>query len=302
MPEQTLTDTASFAELRAALTAESTPPVENEPAPVEEAPVTDTPVETADKPADEPLAPPVETPAGDRKPRRFSELTRRTEAAEAKAAELARELESLRTAASAAKPAEVKPPQSEPDKPVPPDAATFSGTWEQLEAARAEYAEKLVDWKVKTHLAKAEADKQAQAAAERAAAVHQTWQQQYDAAVDRDERAVDAVAKVGAVVSKLGITDVIKESDIGMEIVLHLDADKSALDKLGKMSIASAAREIGRIEAAILAKKSPATAAASKPLPAPPVAVGGSAGGTDAPRKYENMSIGDLRKAVRELR
>jgi hypothetical protein len=51
-----------------------------------------------------------------------------------------------------------------------------------------------------------------------------------------------------------------------------------------------------------LAKKSPATAAASKPLPAPPVAVGGSAGGTDAPRKYENMSIGDLRKAVRELR
>jgi hypothetical protein len=287
-----ISDTSSFQDLRAALE------------PTADAPIVETPVttEVVIPPVveSEPVVDPVvETvpPVVDKKPKRFSELTRRAQEAEARTTALAAELAALKSAPVTAKPAPVTEPLQ--GKPVLPNADTFTGTWAELETARAKYTEDLVAWSVANDRHQRDTEKAKADATARALAVNQTWQQQYDAAVEADENAEAAVKKIAPVIGKLGIADVVKESEVAMEIILALDADPKRLEKIQGMSIASAAREIGRIEDSILAKRTAPVTPAQPKLPNPPVAVGGAASGSAVAVDLNKLDMHDFKAAVR---
>lgn len=275
----------SFEEIRASLNGSAK--TEETPKPAD-SPVESTP-EAEDKTPAEPEQSEQQTeqpPTGDKKDRRFSKVTRERDAAVERAAALERELLALRT--TPAKPAEQAPaaaPAATEGKPVPPNAETFQGTWQELETARAKYAEDLADWKVAEAFRKRDAEAQVAQQRVQAQQVQETFQQQVDRALDQHGEDFETAYKaVGNVVGKLGIQDVIKESEVAAEIIMQLHNDAASLEKISKMSMASAARELGRIEDRILAKKSTgtATATSAKTLPKPPAVVGGAPAGDPA--------------------
>jgi hypothetical protein len=294
-----ITDNTSFQDLRAALTADPTPtPV----TPVVEAPEVVVPpvVETTETPATEETPVPVVTePLVDKKPKRFSQLTRELQDARQQAADLASRLAAVQ--ATPAIPATPAAPVIEPlaGKPTPPDAGTFTGTWAELETARAEYTEKLVLWSVQNDRHQRETEKAKAETAKRIETVNRTFQQQYDAAVDADEHAETAVKNVAPIIGKMGIADVVKESEVAMEIILALDADPKRLEKIQGMSLASAAREIGRIEDSILAKRAAPVVPVKAKLPNPPVVVGGAASGSAASVDLEKLDMREFKAAAR---
>jgi hypothetical protein len=272
----------TFSDLRAALNVPVTPlDSTGAPKPAEVTPPAPVaPVEPPAAPVVDPPAPPapVEPPA-DKKPKRFSELTRELEATRQQAADLAAQLAAAKTAPVTPPPAPAPPPEAE-GKPVAPDATNFTGTWAELELARVKYTEDYASWAVKNALHQREVQAVREVAINAARTVQEKWDAAFDAAVSVDDSVVDAVKHVGNVVKSLpGIIDVIKESEVGVEIVKELHADADALAKLSKMSIASAAREIGKIEAFVLGKKAVAPTKPVDPLPAPPSNVGGGASG-----------------------
>lgn len=302
MAENTNTPELSLTDIRSALRGEPTPQAEPITETVETATeTTENPLVETEKPAEAEATP--EAPKADKRERRFSELTKRAKEAEERALTLARELETLR---STPKPAEAAKPAvaSTDDKPKPPAANSWEGTWEELENARLKYAEDLAAWSVRDALNKRDAEaKQAKVKAQ-AEKVQQTWQQQVDAATELHEDMESAIKSVGDVVGRMGIADVIRESEVGAEIVLQLHRDKGALDKLSDMSMASAARFIGRIEDQILSKRSPAEVtktSTGKALPKPPAVVGGAPSGDAGKVDLDKADFGVFRANVRKM-
>ena len=245
------------------------------------------PAPTMVDPADAPEI--VEVPAvGEptRAEKRFSKLTSRAKEAEASNAALRAEIAALRSPAAPVAAA----PVAAAAKPTAPNANTWTGTWDELEAARTQYAEDLSEYKVNEVLRKRDEGVKQAEARKVVETIHEAWVRRLDDATEANEDMEAAVAEVGTIVSKMGIQDVIKESEVGPEIVLHYFKDKDAMEKLSKMSMASAARAIGRVEAKLLEAKeaeapaSPAVpttpAVATKKLPTPAKLVGGAATGS----------------------
>lgn len=310
MADITLTNESSFEDLRAALKADAEPPKVEEAKEPEAAKTDDAqpPAQTDDTASSETKETKTEDlkteeepkTTEEKKPKRFSELTRMKREAEAaalaekqRADALAKELEDLR--------AGKKPePKAEEGKPQPPNPDTFTGTWQELEAARAKYAEDLAEWKTNQAIKKLKDEQAAEEAKKAAAERNKGWQTQVDKLLDEHQEVMqEALTSVGSVAQKLGIIEVIKESEVGAEIVLALHQDKATLDKLANMSPYSAAREIGRIEDRILAKKAP-TSAAKAPLPKPPQALGGSTGGGSTRAvEVEKLGMAELKSFVR---
>ncbi|MGH7238605.1 MAG: hypothetical protein ACREHG_00915 [Candidatus Saccharimonadales bacterium] len=289
-----LPENPSFSDLKNALGGKPVEAVKTEPVKAEAVktdevktePVVTEPVKT-DPVKTEPVV-------SEKKPKRFSELTRQIETERERARQLEAELIALRGKPTLPEPSKVLEATSNlPDKPKPPDAAEYK-TWDELSTAQAKYVEDISAWSAKNAIHQEGIRRKQAEEKEQAQAVHQTWMEQLDAAVAENEYVADAVKKVGAVVGKLGIVDVIKESPVGVEIVMKLDADAEALAKLAKMSVASAAREIGKIESAIFAAKDKTPAK----LPDPAPVVGGTVNNSTETKSksLDQMSLAELRE------
>lgn len=276
-------------------------------------------------PVETPVAPPVTAPAApvaagaeppappvpeDKKPKRFSDLTRRAQEAEARANALAREMATLKAAPPAptvTAPTAPTAPQSDeitdlPGKPTPPDDGKWTGTWDELNAAKSKFTSDMIAWGVKNERNKEKLTDARNAELASRQQVDTTWKEKYNAAIEEDG-AFEGIVKVVGAALKVhpGIAEVIKESDIAADILRHLHDTPDALAKLTKMSIASAARTIGVIEKSIIDKKA---APPAPPLPPPPPQIGGGASGnsTDNQPDPSKMSIDELRIHVNKTK
>jgi len=276
----TPTPTPSFAELRAMVSAEPPAPAAAEPK--TESSVTPAAVEPAVEPkpaaASEPVTPEPVVKTESAIDRRFSKLSRQRDEARQREEATRRELEALKAAqpgpaaATPAEPAKV----AAVSKPVPPDPGKWTGTWEELETAKLEYAEKLADYKVAEALKtrdQAEQNRQTEAAQK---TVHAKWEERAAATLEKHPDFQDAIEEIGPFVTKAGVADLIKQSEVGPEIVLYLHQHADEAMKIAKLGNPVAiAREIGRLEHQLTPASKTAAPAPKAALPKPPASVAG---------------------------
>jgi hypothetical protein len=251
-----------------------------------------------------------EAPPQPKKPtgleRRFSRLTRERDEALAEADRARKELETAKQAPAA--PQVAKPEAGEP---APPDPATWAGTYEELEGARTKYAKDIAVWTMQQARKEVEADlkrRQEEASGEgRARELQASWEGRAQKALAANPEFQEAVDVVGPLVTQLGMADLIKESEVGPEIVqeLYENTDErtriSNLQRFGNPLLV--ARELGKLEARLTAAKAAKTAPPPKaapvapPLPKPPATPGG--GGVAAEQALEDLPIDQFKTKVR---
>ena len=154
-------------------------------------------------------------------------------------------------------------------------------SYEDFLAAKAEHAAEAA---AERRLAKAQEDSRRQTEAHRAQQLAETWQAKQDKARDQFEDYDDVVSSSSAPVTAV-MRDSIMESDIGPSILRHLAMRPEDAERISKLSPASQAREIGKIEAGLLAPKPPTKAPETKPIE--PVGQGGAA--SDGPGDKQNI-------------
>lgn len=248
-----------------------------------EAPESDAVSETDDKQT-------PEQKANKKLERRFSSFSKQIKAATDRADALAAELEKAKAAPSPAKtPAvETKSATSE-GRPTPPnmvDEDNFTGTFDELKAAKKQYEadkdkyyEDLSDWKVAQAISKKDAEAQQSIAQAKQNEVHGKWVDRVKTAIGVDPETADAVEEIGPVVTKAGISDVFKLSEVGPEMLLALyhDPNEAArIISLGNPILM--AKELGKLETSLLARQPKPTETASRTnanLPKPVTTVGG---------------------------
>lgn len=214
----------------------------------------------------EPIAPATDTgksqePKGGRAEQRKAELG-------SEIADLLRQRAQLRAEVAAggkpadkpAEPAPAKPAQAAADvEPVPPDPAKWTGTWEELEAAKIKYLRDLTKWE----LGKADRDRAATTQQGKVTEAQAAYKARADVALAADPEYADAQDVIGRFVTAKGVDGLILESEVGPEIVMHLY--KLPLDeqrRVAALSPLALAREITRIELQLSSKP---PAAAPKP-------------------------------------
>lgn len=210
------------------------------------------------------------------KPRRDGGFQRRIDQLTRKTYELEAQLKAERE--SREKPAQQ--PKGEPKR------ESFE-SYEDFLAAKAEF---VAEQASERRLAKAQEDYRRQAETERASKLAETWQAKQDKARDEFEDYDDVVSSSQAPVTS-AMRDAIMESDIGPSILRHLAIHPEDAERISKLSATSQARELGKIEAALLAPKPKPKAPETKPIE--PVGQGGAA--SDGPD--DKQSIKDWMEA-----
>jgi hypothetical protein len=195
--------------------------------------------------------------------KRFSDMTREIRAEKERADRLQRELEALKQTSP---PGPKQEPESEPqlDKFSDYDAYTRAlARWQAKQIVTEELS------------ARESAAKEATAKEERDI-IHGEWEQRAARHLDSDPEFEDAIQAIGPLVTQRGVADVIKQSEVGPQMVSYLyQHQDEAVKILQAGSPLAIARELGKLEA----KLSPATPpqAAAKPaapaLPKPPAVV-----------------------------
>lgn len=97
------------------------------------------------------------------------------------------------------------------------------------------------------------------------------------------------------------MNDAILQSEIGADLAYHLGKHPEEAARIYKLAPLAAAIAIGKLEATILAsRKAPETktTATAKPLPKPPVVVGGSS--TPVVKELDDMDMADFKAAARK--
>lgn len=95
------------------------------------------------------------------------------------------------------------------------------------------------------------------------------------------------------------VLQAIKESEVGPEVAYHLAKNPSEITRINQMSVASAVREIGKLEAkltTVVPTSKPTIKVSQAPEPIKPVKEGTSAVAID----YDKMSMDDFMKRRRE--
>ena len=195
--------------------------------------------------------------------RRFSEITKQREAAreEARKEREAREALEARLKELEAK-AQPKAAQAEPDAIGPePKPEEFNDMFEYAKAL----AEYTADKKLMER-DQAEAERKTQ---EARAQFEQNWAKRVDAARQQMPDFDDMIQSSDVAVSD-PVRDAIMESDVGPQILYHLAENPEFAQELGKKSVISALREIGKLEARF--EKAEQPQAASEPAAKPAVA------------------------------
>lgn len=194
------------------------------------------------------------------KPKRDGGFQRRIDA-------LTREKYQLEAALRAEREARQQPAQQPKGE---PKREQFESYEEFIEARAAHVAEKAAEQRI----ARANEEQRRQTEVQRAQSLAETWQAKQDKARDEIEDYDDVVASSSAPVTA-AMRDSIMESDIGPKLLHHIASHPEDAERISKLSPASQAREIGRLEAALLAPKPQPKAPETRPIE--PVGSGGGA-------------------------
>jgi hypothetical protein len=237
---------------------------EEKPAPASEPEITQN---AAERGADGKFKPaPVdETPEGVKK--RIGKALKAQREAEERADALEAELEKTRESrpAPAAKAAaETAPPAKAAEgKPQAKDFDTYEA-----------FNEALVDWKLaQTRAADAKVATD-RAAADANAAKGVAWNERVEAVRKVHADFDDVMAEAASLPISEAMHVTIFESERGPEVAYHLAQHPDEAARIAKLGPLAAARELGRLEAAL--PSATAKPAAAKPLPKPPAQAGGS--------------------------
>jgi hypothetical protein len=158
-------------------------------------------------------------------------------------------------------------PRTEETKTGKPDQANFK-SWD-------EYNEALTDWKVEQKLQAKEAEAQRQAAEYRQQQLVSSWAQRENAVREKVADYDDVMESAADVPVSAAVRDMLLESDHGPQLAYWLAKNTDVARQIANLDDKSAARAIGRIEAAFLTSseqtKKPAPKASAAPPPIKPV-------------------------------
>jgi hypothetical protein len=218
--------------------------------------------------------------------KRFSELTKARKEAEARAEELERRL-----AAIESNPA--PQPQSVPASNQKPSPDEFRDAFE--------YAEALAEWSAEQALVKREMEVRQREAETQKQKVIQTWQQKLEVTKAELPDYEEMVASSTVAVTD-AVRDAIIESDVGPRILYELASDDELAEKLTTMSIPSALKLIGKLEAKFEKTEAPAKAekksvAAKSNAPEPIRPLRSTGGVSDVAIDGEKLSFQQYRAA-----
>lgn len=201
--------------------------------------------------------------------KRFSELTKQREAARQEAAKEREAREALEARLKALEQqSNPQPIRNMDEKPTP---AQFSDAFE--------YAEALAEWSAEQAIAKREKEETERKAQAEREKVIKSWNEKLEAAKSELPDYEDMVASSDVVVSDQ-IRDAILESDVGPKILYHLAENPQVAEKLSSLSVASALRELGKLEARFEKVETPAARPVSvskAPAPISPIKGNGNA-------------------------
>jgi hypothetical protein len=181
--------------------------------------------------------------------KRFSELTKARKEAEATAAEERMKREDLEQRLSALE--NNRAPQGQPNNDRKPTPDDYKDAFD--------YAEALAEWSTNKALEKREMEvKQREFQAQRDTVI-KTWSEKLETAKAELPDYEEMVASSSAVVSD-AVRDAIIESDVGPRILYELASDDKLAEKLTAMSLPSALKLIGKLEAQFEKTEAPAKA------------------------------------------
>ena len=181
--------------------------------------------------------------------KRFSELTKARKEAEAQATEERTKREGLEARLAALE--SIKAPTQAPESNQKPTPDSFKDAFE--------YAEALANWSAEQALVRREQEvKQKEVEAKREKVIS-TWQQKLEATKAELPDYEDMVASSTVTVNDT-VRDAILESDVGPRILYELASDDDLAAKLTTMSIPSALKLIGKLEAQFEKTEAPAKA------------------------------------------
>ena len=223
----------------------------SEEAPVEAAPVEETPdtepaveAQTESEPEAETEAEVTDKPKQNPKlEKRFSELTKRAKQAEADKAALEARLQEHE--------AKVAPPVPT-EKDIlgeKPQASQFQDAFE--------YAEALAEWSAEKAILEREKQEADRKVAEERNKVIQSWTQKLEKA-KADLPDFDDMVASSNVQVRDEVRDAILESDVGPQILYHLASDDELANKIATMPVHKALKELGKLEVQFERKEAPA--------------------------------------------
>jgi hypothetical protein len=172
--------------------------------------------------------------------KRFDKVSKRAKDAEAKAAQLEKELNELRARAN--------PEPVQEQKPVgdgKPRAEQFDDAYQ--------YAEALAEWSAEQALLRRDAEEAQRKAQEAETKRAEAWNQKLEQARSKLDD-FDRIVQSSTVVVSDEIKKAILESDIGAEILYELASDEEYATKIAEMDSVKALKEIGKLEAKLEAK------------------------------------------------
>ena len=250
----------------------------------------------ADKP--ETIAPATDTGKTGQEPKQSRAEQRKAELA-AEIQDLLRQRAELRGDVDAGKKPADKPPGSAPaepakakedGEPVPPDPTTWTGTWEELEKAKIAYLRELTKWE----LGKGEREREAAAKQSRVSELQQKYKARADAALAEDPEFADAQDIIGKFVTAKGVSELILESEVGPEIVMHLyKLPHEEQQRVAALSSLALARELTRLEATLSKPEKPAA-------PQPKRTSAARAPATELGGKNAGSTVDDAEQALAE--
>ena len=187
-------------------------------------------------------------------------------------------------------------------RPVPPDPEKWTGTWEELEKAKLKYFDEYTDWKMK----QPERDRQAADTAKAQAKLtelQQGYKTRAEAVLAADPEYADAQDIIGKFVTAKGVDQLILESEVGPEIVMHLyKLPYEEQQRVAGLTPAALAREITRLEDKL---SQPAAAAAAAPQPKhtsaakkPPTELSGRNATNTVDEAEQALEAGDMGKYI----
>ena len=175
--------------------------------------------------------------------KRFSVITKQRESA---LQEAAREREARVVAETKLRELEAKLPPVKEEVLVKPDINQYSDV--------TQYADDLEKWSADNALrTRDRQDKERQQVAEREKVLN-TWKER-QAAIQEEQPDYDEVISASSVRVSDQVQAAILESDIGPKILYHIAKNPEIADALASKSVASALREIGRLEALLSGEK-----------------------------------------------
>lgn len=135
--------------------------------------------------------------------------------------------------------------KQEKDPDAKPDPKDFTDAFD--------YAEKLADWSAKQAIKKKEQEETTEKAKKEYESKVDSWRKRIEKAREDLEDYDDLVESSEVVISDQ-VRDAILESEVGPRILYELAKNPETAEKIAKMSVTGALREIGKIEAKIESK------------------------------------------------